>query len=69
MNPNTIAALVVIGYIIITAIIVGVGDRKQNDAIVALSPIWPLFLVAIVVFAIGYFPYKLAKGFTARKEE
>lgn len=69
MSTDIIAALAVIGYIIIAAVIIGLAERKQNDAWMAIGLLWPISLVALFVLAVGYFPYKIAKGSFKRKEE
>lgn len=69
MDPNIIAVLSVIGYIVIAAIVLGIADRKQSDVGVLLASLWPLFLVALVIAAIGYFPYKIAKESFKKKEQ
>lgn len=69
MNPNIIAALVVIGYIIITAVIMGLAERKQSDIVFCIAFLWPILLVVLPILAVGYFPYKIAKESFKRKEK
>ena len=69
MSTDIIAALAVIGYIIITAIVMGLAERKQSDVGVFFAFLWPLGLVALAMIAVGYFPYKIARDSFKRKED
>lgn len=72
MSENIILILCVIGYIIIAAFITGLLHRGTgwNNAIgTFIGCLWPLSIIALIVIAIGYLPYKLAIGGFKKKKK
>ena len=71
MNEHiVIVALCIIGYIIIASFSAGLYDKKSEDNLgIVVGIFWPLCVCALIIMAIGYFPYKLSIGDFKKKNK